>query len=78
MANIPYSSAVDSLMYTMVCTRVDITDAVVFVSRYLSNLAKMHWEAVKGILRYLRAPQSCACSLEMASQFLKDLLMLIW
>lgn len=37
MANIPYSSAISSLMYAAVCTRVDITDAVVFVSRHLSN-----------------------------------------
>nr|KYP66486.1 Retrovirus-related Pol polyprotein from transposon TNT 1-94 [Cajanus cajan] len=54
MSTIPYSSAVGSLMYAMVCTRPDIAHAVGVVSRYLSNPGKTHWEAVKWILRYLR------------------------
>jgi ATP-binding cassette subfamily B (MDR/TAP) protein 1 len=52
--NIPYASAVGSLMYTMVCTRPDIAHAVGIVSRFLANPGKEHWEAVKWILRYLR------------------------
>ncbi|GKV15798.1 hypothetical protein SLEP1_g26549 [Rubroshorea leprosula] len=51
---IPYSSAVGSLMYAMVCTRPDITHAVGVVSRFLSDPGKIHWEAVKWIFRYLR------------------------
>ena len=54
MANIPYSSAVGSLMYAMVCTRPDLAHAVGVVSRYMSNPGKTHWQAVKWILRYLR------------------------
>ena len=54
MEAIPYSSAVGSLMYAMVCTRPDIAHAVGVVSRFLSNLGKEHWEAVKWILRYLK------------------------
>ena len=54
MAVIPYSSAVGSLMYAMVCTRPDIAHAVGVVSRFLSNPGKQHWEAVKWIFRYLR------------------------
>ena len=54
MKNIPYSSAVGSLMYAMVCTRPDIAHAVSMVSRYLSNPGRHHWEAVKWIMRYLR------------------------
>ena len=54
MENIPYSSAVGSLMYAMVCTRPDIAHAVGLVSRYLSNPGRHHWEAVKWIMRYLR------------------------
>ncbi|PON33692.1 hypothetical protein PanWU01x14_350640, partial [Parasponia andersonii] len=54
MAKVPYSSAIGSLMYAMVCTRPDIAHAVGVVSRYMSNLGKQHWEAVKWILRYLR------------------------
>lgn len=54
MSFIPYSSAVGSLMYAMVCTRPDIAQAVGLVSRYLSNPGKAHWNAVKWIFRYLR------------------------
>jgi hypothetical protein len=54
MEKVPYSSAVGSLMYLMVCTRPDIAQAVSVVSRYLSCPGKGHWEAVKWIFRYLR------------------------
>jgi hypothetical protein len=54
ISRVPYSSAVGSLMYVMVCTRPYITHAVGVVSRYMNNLGKEHWEAVKWILRYLR------------------------
>jgi hypothetical protein len=54
MSRVPYSSAVGSLMYVMVCTRLDIAHAVGVVSRYMNNLGKEHWEVVKWILRYLR------------------------
>ncbi|KAD3338048.1 hypothetical protein E3N88_33569 [Mikania micrantha] len=53
MQNVPYSNAVGSLMYLMVCTRPDIGYAVSLVSRFLSNPGKLHWGAVKWILRYL-------------------------
>ena len=62
MSAIPYSSAVGSLMYAMVCTRPDIAHAVGTVSRFLSNPGKEHWEAVKWILRYLKGTSKiCLC-----------------
>ena len=54
MERVPYASAVGSLMYAMVCTRLDIAHAVGTVSRFLSNPGREHWNAVKWILRYLR------------------------
>ena len=54
MSRVPYSSTIGSLMYAMVCTRPDIAHAVGVVSRYMNNLGKEHWEAIKWILRYLR------------------------
>jgi hypothetical protein len=51
MSMVPYSSVVGSLMYAMVCTRLDIAHAVGVVSRYMNNPSKEHWEAVKWILR---------------------------
>jgi hypothetical protein len=49
MSRVPYSSAVGSLMYAMVCTRPDIAHAMGVVSRYMNNPGKEHWEAVKCI-----------------------------
>ncbi|CAL9023449.1 unnamed protein product [Prunus brigantina] len=53
MAQIPYASVVGSLMYAMVCTRPDISQAVSIVGRYMHNPGKGHWQAVKWILRYI-------------------------
>ena len=62
MSKVPYASAIGSLMYVMVCTRPDISHAVGVVSRFLTNLGKEHWEAVKWILRYLRGTSKvCLC-----------------
>jgi len=54
VSNVPYSSAVGSLMYTMVCTRPDLSHVMSVVSRYMHNPIKDHWEAVKWILRYVK------------------------
>ena len=54
MRGIPYASAVGSLMYVMLCTRLDICFVVGMVSRYQSEPGEEHWIAVKYILKYLR------------------------
>jgi len=54
MSRVPYASAVGSLIYAMVCTRPNLAYAVSTVSRFMSNLRKQHWKAVKWVLRYLR------------------------
>ncbi|KAE8710415.1 Retrovirus-related Pol polyprotein from transposon TNT 1-94 [Hibiscus syriacus] len=54
MVKLSYASAIGSPMYVMVCTRPDIAHAVGAVSRYMNNPGKVHLEAVKWILRYLR------------------------
>lgn len=53
MFDVPYASAVGSLMYAMVGTRPDITHVIGVVSRIMGNLGRQHWEAVKWILRYI-------------------------
>lgn len=40
----PYAQAVGSLMYAMVCTRLDIAYAVSVVSRFFSCPSKTHWK----------------------------------
>ena len=54
LSKVPYASVVGSLMYAMVCTRLDIAHAVGVVSRYMSHPGIEHWNAVKWILKYLR------------------------
>ena len=60
MSKVPYSSTVGSLMYSMVCTRLDITHVVGVVSRYMRNLDKENWMEGHWILRYLRGTTSHA------------------
>ncbi|GJY78974.1 retrovirus-related pol polyprotein from transposon TNT 1-94 [Tanacetum coccineum] len=43
-----------NVIYAMVCTRLDIAHAVRFVSRFMSNPGREHWEAFKWMLRYLK------------------------
>ena len=62
MSKVPYASAIGSLMYAMVCTRLDIAHAVGVVSRFMIRLGKQHWEVVKWILRYLKgSSDTCLC-----------------
>jgi hypothetical protein len=51
-------------MYAMVCTRPNIANVVGVVSRYMNNLGKEHWEAIKWILKYLRGTTTHALCFE--------------
>ena len=42
METVPYASVVGSLMYVMLCTRLDICYSVGIVSRYQSNPGREH------------------------------------
>ncbi|KAK8596896.1 hypothetical protein V6N12_065375 [Hibiscus sabdariffa] len=54
MSQIPYASAIGSIMYAMICTRLDLSYALSMTSRYQANPGEGHWTAVKNILKYLR------------------------
>ncbi|KAK9033561.1 hypothetical protein V6N11_049748 [Hibiscus sabdariffa] len=54
MSQIPYASAIRSIMYAMICTRPDLSYALSMTSRYQANPGEGHWTAVKNILKYLR------------------------
>ncbi|KAK8690897.1 hypothetical protein V6N13_074423 [Hibiscus sabdariffa] len=54
MSQIPYASAIGSIMYAMICTRPDLSYALSMTSRYQANPGEGHWIAVKNILKYLR------------------------
>ena len=54
MSKVPYALAVGSLMYMMLCMRLDICYAVGMDSHYQSNLGIQHWTAVKHIIKYIQ------------------------
>ena len=54
MAKMPYLSAVGSLMYLATCTRPDIAYTVSVLARFNANPARVHWQAVKHLFRYLK------------------------
>ena len=54
MKDVPYASAVGSLMYAQVCTRPDLAFAISVLGRFLSNPGMHHWTAAKKVMRYLQ------------------------
>ena len=60
MSRVPYTSAIGSLMYAMVCSHPDLSHALSVVSRYMANPEKQHWNVVQWIFKYLRGTSS-AC-----------------
>ncbi len=51
--HLPYAELIGSLLYLAVCTRPDIAYAVHALARHMSRPSEAHWNAAKGILRYL-------------------------
>nr|GEV42119.1 hypothetical protein [Tanacetum cinerariifolium] len=54
MRNIPYASAVVSIMYAVRCTRPDVAFAQNITSDFQQDSGKPHWTAMKTIVKYLR------------------------
>ncbi|GKA87967.1 hypothetical protein Tco_0809731, partial [Tanacetum coccineum] len=54
MQNVPYTSAVGSIMYAVRCTRPDVAFAQNITSCFQKNPSEPHWTAMKNILKYLR------------------------
>ncbi|GJU57358.1 retrotransposon protein, putative, ty1-copia subclass [Tanacetum coccineum] len=54
MQNVPYASAIGSIMYAVRCTRPDVAFAQNITSRFQQNPGELHWTTVKNILKYLR------------------------
>ena len=53
MKVVPYATAIENLMYTMIYTIPNIAHTMGIVCRFMTNLGKIHWDAVKWIFRYL-------------------------
>nr|GEV90522.1 hypothetical protein [Tanacetum cinerariifolium] len=54
MQNVPYASAVGTIMYVVRCTRPDVVFAHNVTSRFQQNPGDRHWTTVKNIIKYLR------------------------
>nr|GEZ36541.1 retrotransposon protein, putative, Ty1-copia subclass [Tanacetum cinerariifolium] len=54
MQNVPYASAVGSIMYAVRCTRLDFAFAQNITSRFQQNPGEPHWTAMKTIPKYLK------------------------
>jgi len=54
ISHVVYASAVGSLMYVMMCTRPDLSQAVLMVSRYMHDPGWSYYEVVKWMLQYIK------------------------
>jgi Reverse transcriptase (RNA-dependent DNA polymerase) len=48
-----YSNLVGSLLYLSICTRPDISFTVGVLSKFMAKPTTTHWQAAKGLLRYI-------------------------
>ncbi|GKB57583.1 retrotransposon protein, putative, ty1-copia subclass, partial [Tanacetum coccineum] len=53
MKNVPYASAMGSIIYVVRCTRPDVAFAQNITSRFQQNPGESHWTVMKNILKYL-------------------------
>ena len=53
MSYVPYCNGTSTLMYLIVCTRLDLAHSSSLVNRYMENPDKIHWEATKWVFRFL-------------------------
>jgi hypothetical protein len=63
MKDVPYQQAIGSLMYAAVSTRPDIAFSVSTLSQFMRNPGRAHWEAVKQVIRYLKATKDAKLTL---------------
>ena len=54
MFNAPCRNLIGCLMYVMLCTRPDLSTAVIILSRYLTKNNAELWQCLKRVLRYLK------------------------
>jgi hypothetical protein len=58
MKKVPYRQLVGAMLYLVSGTRPDLAFSVSQVCRYMQNPGKLHWEAVKQIIKYLQGTKT--------------------
>ena len=53
-SEVPYLSAIGTLIYLANCIRPDIVFATNLLARFSSSSTRRHWNGIKHIFRYLR------------------------
>jgi hypothetical protein len=54
MIIVPYFNVFGSLQYLVTCTQLDLIFFVSHLVQFMVNLAPIHWDALKQIMRYLK------------------------
>jgi hypothetical protein len=63
MHDVPYQRGIGSLMYAATSTRPDIAFAVATLSQFMRNPGRVHWEAAKRTMRYLKGTKDYGITL---------------
>ena len=63
VSQVEYFRVIDSLIYLMSCTRLDIAYAVNKLSKYTSNPGAKHCQGIMRVLKYLRFTRDYCCSI---------------
>jgi hypothetical protein len=64
MKSVLYALAIESLMYTQVCTRPDLAFVTGMLGRYQKSLDINHWNGIKKALRYIQDTKSLMLTYE--------------
>ena len=67
MEKILYALAIGSIMYVMLCIRLDVTFSQSVMNRFQANPSERRWEAMKCILKYLTRTKNLFWSIEKMS-----------
>ena len=54
MNRIPHALAIESIIYSMLCTHFEVSYSLSIARRFQANYEEEHWTIVKNILKYLR------------------------
>ena len=58
MSKVPYANVVGCLMYSTICTRLDLAFAASLINRFMANQGREHWKAIKWVFRYVKGTTS--------------------